>query len=67
MKNGKVFTHKKRAFRKRLKKSKHKKRTLRGSYGIPWGKNEVSRLLPLDALHPEDYGDAAGGVAEQSA
>lgn len=31
------------------------------------GKVEVSRLLPLDTLHPENYGDAAGGFAQQSA
>ena len=31
------------------------------------GKVEVSRLLPMDTLHPENYGDAAGGFAQQSA
>ena len=31
------------------------------------GKVEVSRLLPMDPLHPENYGDAAGGFAQQSA
>lgn len=31
------------------------------------GKVEVSRLLPLDTLHPEDNGGAIGGFAEQSA
>ncbi len=31
------------------------------------GKVEVSRLLPLDTLYPEDYGGAAGGFAQQSA
>ena len=30
-------------------------------------KVEVSRLLPMDTLHPENYGDAAGGFAQQSA
>lgn len=73
MKNGKDSTHKKRAFRKRLKKSKHKKEPV----GFLWnpqseftsneGKVEVSRLLPLDTLHPEDNGGAIGGFAEQSA
>ena len=73
MKNGKGSTHKKRAFRKRLKKSKHKKEPV----GFLWnpqsefisdeGKVEVSRLLPLDTLYPEDYGGAVGDFAEQSA
>lgn len=31
------------------------------------GKVEVSRLLPMDTLHPEDNGDAVGGFAQQSA
>ena len=31
------------------------------------GKVEVSRLLPMDTLHPENYGDAASGFAQQSA
>lgn len=31
------------------------------------GKVEVSRLLPLDTLHPEDNGDAVGGFAKQRA
>lgn len=31
------------------------------------GKVEVSRLLPMDTLHPENYGDAAGCFAQQSA
>ena len=31
------------------------------------GKEQVSRLLPMDTLHPENYGDAAGGFAQQSA
>ena len=31
------------------------------------GKVEVSRPLPMDTLHPENYGDAAGGFAQQSA
>lgn len=31
------------------------------------GKVEVSRLLPLDTLYPEDYGGAAGDFAKQSA
>ena len=30
-------------------------------------KEQVSRLLPMDTLHPENYGDAAGGFAQQSA
>ena len=30
-------------------------------------KVEVSRLLPMDTLHPENYGDAASGFAQQSA
>ena len=30
-------------------------------------KVEVSRLLPLDTLYPEDYGGAAGDFAKQSA
>ena len=73
MKNGKGSTHKKRAFRKRLKKSRHKKEHV----GFLWNpqseftsdeeKVEVSRLLPMDTLHPENYGDAAGGFAQQSA
>ena len=73
MKNGKDSTHKKRAFRKRLKKSKHKKEPV----GFLWNpqseftsdeeKEQVSRLLPLDTLHPEDNGDAVGGFVKQSA
>lgn len=73
MKNGKGSTHKKRAFRKRLKKSKHKKEPV----GFLWNpqseftsdeeKEQVSRLLPLDTLYPEDYGGAVGDFAEQSA
>lgn len=31
------------------------------------GKNEVSRLLPMDTPHPEDNGGAIGGFAQQSA
>lgn len=31
------------------------------------GKVEVSRLLPLDTLYPEDNGVAIGDFAEQSA
>ena len=31
------------------------------------GKVEVSRPLPMDTLPPENYGDAAGGFAQQSA
>lgn len=31
------------------------------------GKAEVSRLLPMDTLHPEDNGVAIGDFAEQSA
>ena len=30
-------------------------------------KEQVSRLLPMDTLHPEDYGDTVGGFAKQSA
>ena len=30
-------------------------------------KEQVSRLLPMDTLHTENYGDAAGGFAQQSA
>ena len=30
-------------------------------------KEQVSRLLPMDTLYPEDYGGAAGGFAKQSA
>ena len=30
-------------------------------------KEQVSRLLPLDNLYPEDYGVAVGGFAQQSA
>ena len=73
MKNGKGSTHKKRAFRKRLKKSRHKKRTRRVlmesllEFTSDEGKVEVSRLLPMDTLHPEDYGDTVGGFAKQSA
>ncbi|SHK95622.1 hypothetical protein SAMN02745138_02630, partial [[Clostridium] lactatifermentans DSM 14214] len=49
MKNGKGSTHKKRAFRKRLKKSRHKKRTRRVlmesllEFTSDEGKVEVSR------------------------
>ena len=73
MKNGKGSTHKKRAFRKRLITSKHKKEPK----GFLWNpqseftsdeeKEQVSRLLPMDTLHPEDYGDTVGGFAKQSA
>ncbi len=73
MKNGKDSTHKKRAFPKRLKKSRHKKEPV----GFLWNpqseftsdeeKEQVSRLLPLDTLSPEDYGIAVGGFAQQSA
>ena len=54
MKNGKDSTHKKRAFPKRLKKSRHKKEPT----GFLWNpqseftsdeeKEQVSRLLPLE-------------------
>lgn len=63
----------KRAFRKRLKKSRHKKRTRRVlmesllEFTSDEGKEQVSRLPPMDTLHPENYGDAAGGFAQQSA
>ncbi len=30
-------------------------------------KGQVSRLLPMDTLHLEDYGVAVGGFAQQSA
>ena len=53
--------------------SKHKKRTQRVlmesllEFTSDEGKVEVSRLLPMDTLHPENYGDTAGGFAQQSA
>ena len=30
-------------------------------------KEQVSRLLPMDTLYPEDYRGAIGGFAQQSA
>lgn len=73
MKNGKDSTHKKEPFRKNSGKSRHKKRTRRvlmeslSEFTSDEEKEQVSRLLPLDTLSPEDYGVAVGGFAEQSA
>ena len=73
MKNGKGSTHKKEPFRKDSKNQDIKKRTRRVlmesllEFTSDEGKVEVSRLLPMDTLHPENYGDAAGGFAQQSA
>lgn len=68
MKNGKDSTHKKRAFRKRLKKSRHKKEHV-GFLWNPTGKKRASfkAIEPMDTPHPEDNGDAVGGFAKQSA
>ena len=54
-------------------KSRHKKRTRRvlmeslSEFTSDEEKEQVSRLLPLDTLYPEDYGVAVGGFAQQSA
>ena len=64
---------KKEPFGKDLGKSRHKKRTRRvlmeslSEFTSDEEKEQVSRLLPMDTLHPENYGDAAGGFAQQSA
>ena len=57
---------KKEPFRKDSKNQDIKKNP-QGSYGILVEKEQVSRLLPLDTLYPEDYGVAVGGFAQQSA
>lgn len=64
---------KKEPFLNRLKKSRHKKRTRRvlmeslSEFTSDEEKGQVSRLLPMDTLHLEDYGVAVGGFAQQSA
>lgn len=74
MKNGKAFTHKKKSLFEQAQENQDIKKEPVGFLWNPQseftsdeGKEQVSRLLPLDTLHPEDYGGAAGGFAEQSA